>query len=189
MLTRKSDGKKPKYGKSHFKNSSKDLKKTLKKPPTDEKKEVCNYKDVNFLESEDLFIIMPNKARENFMENLRKDAYFLKEHNIMDYSFLYVIADEEKNTDWPSKNSYKQWRSVKSCAEFKKEIWSFAIIDYLQEFNKAKYLEARIKELLNYKHSYFVSCINPKTYAERFINFMNSITCSLITSRDSVHVN
>lgn len=175
--------KKTKSIKSHFEGSRRNLPK--KKKP--EKEEISNFKDLNFLESDDLFIIMTNKDKESFIENLRKDAYFLKEHNIMDYSLLYVIAeDNAEKKEGNNKHSYKFWRSLKSCPEFKSEVWSFAIIDYLQEFNKFKYLESRYKELMNYKNSYYVSCINPKTYSERFINFMNSIMCSLMTDRDSV---
>ena len=175
--------KKPKSIKSHFEGSRRNLNKKKKS----EKEEISNFKDLNFLESDDLFIIMTNKDKENFIENLRKDAYFLKNHNIMDYSLLYVIADDNAEMkEVINKNSYKVWRSLKSCPEFKSEVWSFAIIDYLQEFNKFKYLESRYKELMNYKNSYYVSCINPKTYSERFINFMNSIMCSLMTDRDSV---
>jgi len=182
VISRKNN-KKTKLMKSHFEGSKKDLKKKIQ---NEEKKEIANYKDVNFLESDDLFIIMGNKDKDFFIENLRKDAYFLTKHNIMDYSLLFVIAEENEQKQANNKNSYKLWRSLKSCPEFKTEIWSFALIDYLQEFNKFKYLESRYKELLNYKNSYYVSCINPKTYSERFINFMNSITCSLMTNRDSV---
>ena len=165
-----------KFMKSHFEGSKKNLRNLKKK-----NEEVFNYKDVNFLESDDIFIIMSQKDKDFFIENLTKDAYFLKEHNIMDYSLLFTIAEESfpPQTASQKKNTYKSWRAVKSCPEFKQESWSFAIIDYLQEFNKFKFLESRYKELLNYKNSYYVSCINPKTYAERFINFMNSITCAL----------
>ena len=169
--------KKLKLGKSHFEESHKDLKKA-------QNETVKNYKDMNFLESDDLFIIMESKDKEFFIENLRKDAYFLKNHNIMDYSLLFVIADDEdQSTKGISRNTYKFWRNLKSPPKFKNEIWSFAIIDYLQQFNKFKYLESRYKELVNYKNSYYVSCINPKTYSERFINFMNSITCSLFSDQ------
>lgn len=169
--------KKPKFQqqkpmKSHFEGGNK------------KSEEAHNYKDLNFLESEDIFIILKQKDKDFFIENLTKDAYFLKQHNIMDYSLLFVIAEDSGLGEVSTKNSYRYWRTMKSCIEFKEEKWSFAIIDYLQEFNKFKYLESRYKELLNYKHSYYVSCINPKTYAERFINFMNSITCSLLEKNE-----
>lgn len=165
--------------KSHFEGSKRNFLNKNKKTG-----EVLNYKDLNFLESDDIFIIMSQKDKDFFIENLTKDAYFLKEHNIMDYSLLFTIA-EQSFANTVAKNSYKYWRAVRSCAEFKEEAWSFALIDYLQEFNKFKYLESRYKELLNYKNSYYVSCINPKTYAERFLNFMNSITCALLSKEAS----
>lgn len=171
---------KNKLARSHFEGSKKN---PLGKIEVDNE-EIVNYKDLNFLEGEDLFIIMEGKDKEFFIENLRKDAYFLKKHNIMDYSLLFVIANDKKNINGP-KNSYKRWRLIKSCPQFKKEIWSFSIIDYLQEFHSFKYLESRYKELLNYRNSYYVSCINPDTYSERFINFINSITCSLQGHNDN----
>jgi len=164
--------------KTHFENIDRN------KNKKSQNEEILNYKDLNFLESDDLFIIMENKDKEFFIENLSKDAYFLKKHNIMDYSLLFVIAKDDKKNRLICKNSYKFWRSMKSCQQFNNEIWSFSIIDYLQLFNKFKYLESRYKELVNYKSSYYVSCINPKTYSERFINFINSITCSLNTNKN-----
>lgn len=144
------------------------------------KKSPLSFKDLNFLESDDLFIMIQQNIKESLIDNISKDAYFLKSNNIMDYSLLYVIGEGRFSRIKKQCNGYRKWRYFLSDENFKDEVWSFAIIDYLQKFNKLKFLEYKYKEILNHKNSYYVSCIDPTTYADRFINFMNSITCSIV---------
>ena len=53
----------------------------------------------------------------------------------------------------------------------------FAIIDYFQYFNFYKYIESGIKTRFGRKEKkQVVSCVDPKTYSERFINYIVKIT-------------
>jgi hypothetical protein len=153
------------------------------KSAPEKKKKVKTYKDINFLESDDLFIMMEHKKKEQLLESLNKDVIFLKNNKIMDYSFLFAISEYPSGDtraydlmNYKYEKEFKDWRKIKSNDN---EVWSFAIIDYLQLFNTYKYLEYRYKALIYYKKSYYVSCIDPTTYANRFSTFMTSIFCSV----------
>ena len=52
-------------------------------------------KDVNFLESNDLFLEIDSNLREELMECLKNDVELFKNLNIMDYSLLICINDFE----------------------------------------------------------------------------------------------
>ena len=49
-----------------------------------------------------------------------------------------------------------------------------AIIDYFQIFNFFKYMESRIKNNFHKKNT--ISCVDPVTYSERFIKYINMLT-------------
>ena len=52
-----------------------------------------------------------------------------------------------------------------------------AIIDYFQYFNFYKYIESGIKTSFGKKDKkQVVSCVDPKTYSERFINYIVKLT-------------
>ena len=51
-----------------------------------------------------------------------------------------------------------------------------SIIDYLQIFNFFKYLEMELKTKFKKDGKSIVSCVDPKTYSDRFINYIISVT-------------
>ena len=51
-----------------------------------------------------------------------------------------------------------------------------SIIDYLQIFNFFKYLESELKTKLKKDGKKIVSCVDPKTYSDRFINYIIDVT-------------
>ena len=51
-----------------------------------------------------------------------------------------------------------------------------AIIDYLQLFNFFKYLESELKTKFRKNGKKIISCIEPKAYSDRFINYIIDIT-------------
>ena len=51
-----------------------------------------------------------------------------------------------------------------------------AIIDYLQIFNFFKYLESELKTKFRKNGKKIISCIDPKAYSDRFINYIIDIT-------------
>jgi hypothetical protein len=54
-------------------------------------------KDVNFLESLDLFIELSPDVREELMETMKQDLDMLKKLNIMDYSLFICLNDTSSN--------------------------------------------------------------------------------------------
>jgi len=53
-----------------------------------------------------------------------------------------------------------------------KYVYHIGIIDYLQWFNKFKYIESKYKSIVYFKNAKFVSAVDPVSYSNRFINFM-----------------
>ena len=51
-----------------------------------------------------------------------------------------------------------------------------SIIDYLQLFNFFKYLESELKTKFRKNGKRIISCVDPKTYSDRFINYVIDIT-------------
>lgn len=60
-------------------------------------------------------------------------------------------------------------RYISSNGKF---IYHIAIIDYLQEYNREKYIESKIKTTLLNRDYKLISAIEPKPYANRFFHFM-----------------
>jgi len=55
------------------------------------------------------------------------------------------------------------------------QAYILAIIDYFQMFNFYKYVESTLKTRFG-KEKDKISCVDPKTYSKRFINYFNSLT-------------
>lgn len=131
-------------------------------------------KDQDFLQSEDVNIVLGEREQEKLNKLLQKDVAFLTKLKLMDYSLLLGIAEGKK---LPNQNSiegeprFKKWRKVYSEAQG--QYFSFGIIDYLQIFNYAKYVESTLKSM-RYKEKQY-SCVEPSVYASRFLNFIGGI--------------
>lgn len=71
-------------------------------------------KDVNFLQSDDLFIQMPADKREQITSQIISDTNFLKNHKIMDYSLLLGIRDITEKEVLEQKAEMSNEKSVDS---------------------------------------------------------------------------
>jgi hypothetical protein len=56
----------------------------------------------------------------------------------------------------------------------KRAIYYMGVIDFLQPWTTQKVLENHLKGILGYNRS-AISCVNPKEYAERFLNFLDKV--------------
>lgn len=135
-------------------------------------------KDQDFLQS-DVVIDLHNAERDVITELLQQDIAFLEQLNLMDYSLLLGVAVkyslDESPLDPQNKllhaTDFKRWRKVYSHTQ--QEYFSLGIIDYLQIFNNAKYIESILKSI-RYKGNIY-SCVEPSVYARRFLNFVSEI--------------
>eukprot|EP00953_Heterococcus_sp_UTEX-ZZ885_P015003 8470-Heterococcus_DN1.PRE.1 len=55
-----------------------------------------------------------------------------------------------------------------------REVYFMGIIDVLQEYNARKHAETALKSLTKGKSD--ISCVDPQTYAHRFLKFMEDQT-------------
>lgn len=151
--------------------------KELSGAPND-KQSIVAGKDQDFLQSEDMNIILESSQQESLNENLQKDVNFLGKLNLMDYSFLFGVAVNLKMGSMAGeiqrKLKFKKWRKVYSTVH--REHFSFGIIDYLQVFSYRKYVESVLKSM-RYKEKEY-SCVEPSVYASRFLNFIGRIFLS-----------
>ncbi|CAD8087932.1 unnamed protein product [Paramecium sonneborni] len=118
-------------------------------------------KDQNFLKSTDIFIQLKQQARDNLFNILKEDTDFLLRNNIMDYSLLIAVCNNQQVN---GKRIY--------CNSSKS--FCFGLIDYTQEFTLKKKLEYFYKFHVKRKGQK-ISCVDPQLYSQRFISFINSI--------------
>ena len=145
----------------------------LKKPAF--KDSILLGKDQDFLQSEDVNIVLGESDNKKLNKLLKKDVAFLAKLKLMDYSLLLGIAEGKKDiSNTIGEPKFKRWRKVYS--EVQGQHFSLGIIDYLQIFNYAKYVESALKSM-RYKDKQY-SCVEPSVYGTRFLNFMGGIFTS-----------
>lgn len=92
----------------------------------------------------------------------------------MDYSLLLVteILPESKSSNGTLRRYKMNYgrNSVQSIDD--KEACHFGIIDYLQEWNFNKKVEAGYKHHIKRKNKHKISAVPPKPYQERFCQFI-----------------
>lgn len=153
------------------------------------------FKDKDFIELERHLNIdlKRNQARE-FMELLKKDIQFLSKCNLMDYSFLLIIAKysdpegvnegpEREDLDFDSNRfsiDYGKYNldrlflsSKANTSKDRRFIYFVGLIDYLTQYTSTKKLENTFKTILNYKDRDAISSVNPLKYARRMFEFLN----------------
>lgn len=86
----------------------------------------------------------------------------------MDYSLLLVIEETSSRSNQDSLKT--------SCNKFistdKKLVYHIGVIDYLQNWNMTKKVENYYKTKILQRQQ--ISAVNPKEYASRWLNFMQS---------------
>jgi 1-phosphatidylinositol-4-phosphate 5-kinase len=120
-----------------------------------------SYKDLDFVKRVGKIKLGTDRSRE-FMAQLRRDCEFLCKHDILDYSLLLGI----------STSSFGSYSKHKLSASDGVTTYFTGIIDMLTQFNSKKKVEYFFKFFV-YKDE--MSCVPPNLYAERFLNFIESV--------------
>ncbi len=123
-------------------------------------------KDVDFIKYENKLKISPQISTE-LRNAIQKDAVFLKQMNLIDYSLLVVriIWKEPPDDD----NFWGKLQRIPHLENLD-EYYHIGIIDYLQKWDFQKKSESWWKKVLGKKD---ISAINPKNYCQRFLQFMD----------------
>lgn len=93
----------------------------------------------------------------------------------MDYSLLLIIV--HFNPKDPNYDKIIELFGDKRCcrrifkSENQKYIYIMGIIDYLQKFNVAKFLENKYKSVLYGDEIRYVSAVDPTIYSQRMFDF------------------
>ena len=109
-------------------------------------------------------LFLKDKDIAEIHKSLKADCEYLCQNDLMDYSIL--IGIEKIKDKRVSNKVYKTYLS-----ENGKFVYHISIIDYLQKYNFAKKSENFIK--VNLLRQENLSCIDPKSYAHRFLRFMS----------------
>jgi len=107
---------------------------------------------------------------------LGQDVALLRDLNVMDYSLLLIIVHFPKFDDPQYEEIINLFGDRRCCrrifkSENKKYLYIMGIIDYLQKFNVAKFLENKYKSLLYGDEIIYVSAVNPSIYSDRMFEF------------------
>lgn len=128
-------------------------------------------------------------------QQIKKDIYFLKQRNIMDYSLMIVICNANhqnkikfkeinnftkninesvgENSTIVAENNEINFENNLSCivAVKSNEVYYFGIIDIMTKYNTKKFMESIINCLNCYKSKSFV---NPGKYSERLLDIIDN---------------
>lgn len=140
-------------------------------------------KDLNFL-NDHMNINISYTLREKILNQIKSDSNFLARHNIIDYSLLVGII--KKSNDVKDRRPHEMQGSCEEDAFQKTEThkvlsdiesfdgqWNYyiGIIDTLTLYGAKKKGEYVAKRVFQGKG---ISCIPPKEYKDRFVNFMHN---------------
>lgn len=131
-------------------------------------------KDLDFLKRQRKLSIQLNRLV--LMEIIKKDAEFLRNCGFIDYSLLVIVCKSQKNQENCEKTQENQQKNMfflQAAAE--NLVFHLGIIDYLQKYDIHKVLEKYAKKMLRMDLKLDTSAQDPKVYAERFVNFLDSI--------------
>ena len=112
--------------------------------------------------------------------SIKPSLTFTNSLSISDKGFSYSnIKIQERKIS--IKENGKQFNNAKYYKQYvypslvPGQAYILAIIDYFQMFNFYKYVESTLKTRFG-KEKEKISCVDPKTYSKRFINYFNSLT-------------
>ena len=166
----------------------------LSKESSDKLRKICK-KDSEFLRDMELmdyslFLIKISLPKEEMIDIFGKDII----QNQMKASDKILIDDNEEEKNNTVNDNIENMRRNYSVRgegklhdiEFYKPYlypsinqgtaYILSIIDYLQLFNFFKYLESQIKTKFKKDGKKIISCVDPTTYSDRFINYIISVT-------------
>lgn len=145
---------------------------TIKREVKDSSADVL--KDINYLRSNDAFLLMSADRKAKLMEQINADISLLSNYNIMDYSLLLGIGMRKSGV-----REHGSWRYFEDGSEITGRVYCLSLIDYLQEFNMNKYMELTLKKV--FKGGGDISSIDTAAYFNRFLKFINRIIVTLRT--------
>ncbi|CAG9323259.1 unnamed protein product [Blepharisma stoltei] len=119
------------------------------------------FKDGDFIADQNELVLHP-MVRDSLMEGIHADVQFLLRHGIMDYSLLVFIIDKPRNFTDLIPDAYNQ------------EWYKLSIIDYLGKYDYARKMEHYYKAVKIGQNVYLCSVVDPKRYANRFLNFLHT---------------
>ena len=141
-------------------------------------------KDVNFLElskSAPLLNLNPQESKD-ILAQLKSDSEFLRDQGIMDYSLLLVtehcmptfdMSHGETSILLDNTMRFNSRTRNKYTSVDKHFIYHIGVIDFLQQWDINKKLEAKLKEVFKRQDKTQISAIPPIPYSKRFIDFMS----------------
>lgn len=122
--------------------------------------------------------------KDHFVHNVKRDAEFFEDLNLMDYSLLIfkielndrALAELSEFLDSKEYTYYK--KHFFPSSENNNVFYVCSIIDYLQDFNFFKKMESNIKNFIieRPEKQDLISCVPADIYASRFIKFIEKIT-------------
>jgi hypothetical protein len=107
---------------------------------------------------------------------LHFDLEALRELFVMDYSLLLIIVHFPSQEDQNYQKIFDLFGDRRCCrrifkSENSKYLYIIGIIDYLQKFNVAKFLENKYKSVFYGDEIRYVSAVDPTIYSERMFDF------------------
>ena len=120
---------------------------------------------------------------------IEQDVNILRELYVMDYSLLLIIVNFPKESDPDYEiilnNLFGDFRCKRRIfkSQNQKYIYIMGIIDYLQKFNSAKFLENKYKTILYGDEIRYVSAVDPTIYSERMFDFAKNFIFVTSTSQ------
>ena len=163
----------------------------LSKESSDKLRDICK-KDSEFLRDMELmdyslFLIKISLPKKEMIDIFGKDI-IEKQNNASD-KILIDDNEEEKNNsdnDKMKRNFSVRGEGKLHDIEFYRPYlypsinigtaYILSIIDFLQLFNFFKYLESELKTKFKKDGKKIISCVDPKTYSDRFINYITDVT-------------
>ena len=166
----------------------------LSKESTEKLRKICK-KDSEFLRDMELmdyslFLIKISLSNKEMKDIFGKDI--IQNQMIASKKVLVDDNEEEKNnTVNDNIENMKRNYSVMGEGKFhdieyfkpylypsinQGNAYILSIIDYLQLFNFFKYLEMELKTKFKKDGKKIISCVDPKTYSDRFINYIIGVT-------------
>jgi len=142
---------------------------TVGRHGTKSEKDAHQYKDLDILDQQKM-IMVGKQVAQDLKDQIGIDVKFLASNHIMDYSLLIGV---KTITDSMLLSEKKKSYCTVAMSEDGKELYSFAIIDYLQKWTFKKKAAAQYKGVLHDKGT--ISSLNPEDYAKRFLSFISSL--------------
>lgn len=125
--------------------------------------------DVDWIEKNEKLELEEAQA-EKMLNQIHKDAVFLKENNLMDYSLLLGIHEFEEGVDL--KEIEKDMVPNKHFFDHSRKRFVFlSIIDFTQVYDGKKKVAHFLKKIVHSSH--LLSTIRSDPYCSRFIQFIH----------------